>query len=294
MAFSTDLKRSVQRIVTGGILLAAGVAALLLTLASSFPPYDPEQTEKVLSPLSFGSLAIEGRALHYAERGDPENPLVLFVHGTPGSMGAFLDYLTETQLSDRAHLVAVDRPGFGRSTDGDWLPNLKSQAAHLAALSQINRSDKPMVVVGHSLGGTIAYRMAIDFPDKVSTIVVVSSSIDPFVGQARWYNHLANNKLIRWMIPRDLQRANREIMPLAKELADMATYLAELTTNVTVIHGKDDRLVDYENLEFAAKHLPSASTRIVAVDNIGHFILWERPKLIVQEIERAVNQLSID
>ena len=38
-------------------------------------------------------------------------PLVLLVHGSPGSADAFLDYLADTVLSKKARLVTIDRPG---------------------------------------------------------------------------------------------------------------------------------------------------------------------------------------
>ena len=283
-------RRTARRIVTGGSITAVLLFGVLLVLSSTFPPYDPVSAGEIPDGVSYGSVEIEGRTVHFAESGDAGNPMVLFVHGTPGSLQAFSGYLANRRLQARAHLVAVDRPGFGQSVDGNWLPGLTEQAAFMAAMRRVNRSGEPMVVVGHSLGGTIAYRMGVDHPDDVQHLVVISSSIDPVVGQARWYNHLGNLWPVRFILPGGLGKANREIMPLKRELGELAPLIGDMAPVVTVIHGMNDRLVSFENLRFAEAKLPADRQRIVAVEDVGHFILWERPDLILPEIEHAIRQ----
>ena len=283
-----EIRQRLARFVTGGSLFVAVIFVMLFTLSSCFPPYEPIAEAKVPLVIQFSSVVINGRAISFAQSGDPKKPMVLFVHGTPGSKQGYLDYLNVAGLYDNAHLVAVDRPGFGDSVDGDWLPGLKAQAGFLAAMQKVNQSGQPMVVVGHSLGGTIAYRMALDSADAIKAIVVISSSIDPVVGQARWYNHIGNNFLIRWMLPDSLAKANVEIMPLKSELTEMTPMLAGMKPHVTVVHGDQDALVGFDNLRFAEKHVPEDRLRLVPVINEGHFILWKRPDLIIPEIQRAL------
>ena len=56
--------------------------------------------------------------IHYAQTGDTEKPLVLFVHGSPGSLSAFIDFLSDTALTGHALVITTDRPGFGHSNFG--------------------------------------------------------------------------------------------------------------------------------------------------------------------------------
>lgn len=270
---------------------AAAVLVPLLTACG--PPYPAarENGDREDDGVRFASVHVDGHDIHYAEAGDAANPLVLFVHGTPGSSDAFRSCLKAARWRDRAHLVAVDRPGFGGSVDKQWLPGLTEQARLMAAMRRVDRSGKPMIVVGHSLGGTIAYRMAIDYPADVFGIVVIASSVDPSVGGARWYNYVADQRVVSWLLPRDLVRANREIMPLGAELEALAPRLGGIRAFVTVIHGGRDALVSFDNLDYARRHLPADRTRIVAEPDEGHFILWRRPEIIAAEIDRMLDRL---
>src|SRR4030095_2076296 len=67
---------------------------------------------------NFVSYTALNHEMFYAETGSDTNQLVLFVHGAPGSWDAFMKYLGDTALMHRAHLVSVDRPGYGKSGFG--------------------------------------------------------------------------------------------------------------------------------------------------------------------------------
>ncbi len=154
------------------------------------------------------------------------------------------------------------------------------------AFDTLNQSCTPLLLVGHSLGATIAYRMGLDFPDRIAAIVAVAGGIDPVAARARWYNYAASGRLVRWMVPDELARANREIMPLEGELTAMAPLLGRLAGKVTAIHGRRDKLVSFANLDYVAAQIPAART--VAVPDVGHFVIWDRPELIVAEIIRRL------
>src|SRR6187551_2465465 len=53
------------------------------------------------------------RTIHYVKAGDETKPLILFVHGSPGSLSAFIHFLADTSLLHRLELISTDRPGFG-------------------------------------------------------------------------------------------------------------------------------------------------------------------------------------
>lgn len=266
------------------------IAALaMLSSPACFPPYAPVAEESV-PDVRFGTLEVQGHALYYAQAGDPSKPMVLMIHGTPGSWQGFAPFLEDPLLRSHAHLVAPDRPGFGASRDRDWLPDLATQARLLMAFAALDHSGRPLLLVGHSLGATIAYRMGVDFPDRVGGIVAIAGGIDPQAARARWYNHLANGRLVHWAVPEELARANREIMPLEGALAAMAPLLGRLSGKVTAIHGRRDKLVSFANLAYVEDEIPGA--RIVPVADAGHFVIWNRPELIRAEILMRLEALS--
>src|SRR5262245_40732336 len=71
---------------------------------------------------------VGNRVINYLQAGDNARPLVLFVHGSPGSLSAFIDFLADTALLSKAELITVDRPGFGSSNFGYAEPSLQKQA----------------------------------------------------------------------------------------------------------------------------------------------------------------------
>jgi pimeloyl-ACP methyl ester carboxylesterase len=241
--------------------------------------------------LRSSTIDIDGQSIFYVESGDPEKQMVLFVHGTPGSWQGYAAYLQNRQLAERAHLVAMDRPGFGRSVR-DQVPGFRDQASILMQMRSLNRSGLPIILVGHSLGGSIAYRMLADFPEEISGAVVISASVDPELGKARWYNRIADFSLVSLILPDGLVRANEEIMPLREELMALSPLLGEVRASVTIIHGQQDKLVSFGNLAFAKAALNSANVKPIPVPGMGHFVLWEQPDLIVREILLLLDETS--
>jgi hypothetical protein len=64
------------------------------------------------------AYTIGARKIHYVKAGDETKPAVIFLHGSPGSLSAFIGFLADTVLLRQALLVSIDRPGFGESNFG--------------------------------------------------------------------------------------------------------------------------------------------------------------------------------
>jgi pimeloyl-ACP methyl ester carboxylesterase len=110
--------------------------------------------------------------VHYAEglfvAGDVRRADVLLLHGIPfdGEAMRPLSALLEAQGVATAR---VDLPGLGRSGDR---PSTGLDIAWLARL--LEGRTKPIVLLGHSLGATLAVRFAAAFPDAVRALVLVA------------------------------------------------------------------------------------------------------------------------
>jgi pimeloyl-ACP methyl ester carboxylesterase len=115
----------------------------------------------------FVSYTALNHQMFYAETGSDTNQLVLFVHGAPGTWDNYMKYLGDTALMHRGHLVAVDRPGFGKSGYGKSVTSIEEQAAMIRPILDSNKCGKPAILIGHSLGGPVIARIAMDYPDKV-------------------------------------------------------------------------------------------------------------------------------
>ena len=123
-------------------------------------------------PTRSGTLAIRGVVYHYEVMGEGE-PLLL-LHGGLGSIDMFGPILAD--LMARHQVIGVDLHGHGRTTLGDRPLSVLDMADDLAVLLDhlaLNQVD----VLGYSLGGAVAFRLAVQHPDRVRRLVMVSTGI---------------------------------------------------------------------------------------------------------------------
>jgi pimeloyl-ACP methyl ester carboxylesterase len=221
------------------------------------------------------------RTMQYAEAGDSLKPIVLFVHGSPGSLSAFTNYLVDTVLLHKAFLISADRPGFGYSGFGVGEPSLEKQAWILKQLLDLKENGQSVILVGHSLGGPLVVKLAMDFPDLVDGLVIVAGSIDPELepNDSWWRGPLAS-PLLSFILPRSLRASNEELYHLKPELEKMLPYWKNITCPVVVIHGKKDPLVAFENVQFAKTKLINTSVDFILHESANHFIPWQNPELV--------------
>jgi pimeloyl-ACP methyl ester carboxylesterase len=128
---------------------------------------------------SFHSIKTGNRIIHYAEIGPNSSPLVVFVHGSPGSWTAFIDFFKDSTLYKHAHLVSVDRLGFGKSGLGKVEASMQKQAQAIADVIKVAAPNSRAILVGHSLGGPVIARVAMDYSQQVRGLIIVAGSIDP-------------------------------------------------------------------------------------------------------------------
>ncbi|MFI5706420.1 alpha/beta fold hydrolase [Kribbella sp. NPDC051620] len=109
----------------------------------------------------------DGR-LFFAEHGEGALTLVL-LHGLGSDSNDWSWVVPE--LAARYRVVALDLPGHGHSTAGRS-HTLADAASAVLALAEHLGCDR-FVPVGHSLGGAVAARLAVQHPDRVQAVVEV-------------------------------------------------------------------------------------------------------------------------
>ena len=113
----------------------------------------------------------DGRALAYAEWGDPVGRPVVLLHGGPGSRLLCPD--EDATVSAGVRLVTVDRPGYGRSDPHPDL-SLLTWADDFAELHGL-LGLPPCPIVGWSSGGPYALASAVRTPALVSSVGLAAS-----------------------------------------------------------------------------------------------------------------------
>lgn len=135
-------------------------------------------------------LDVGGSTVHVIRQGRA-GPVVLMIHGASANAREF-DWTLAPRLSGDMRVLMADRPGHGYSQRFDDAETLGAQARQMAGvLDQLAPGEKA-VVVGHSFGGAVALRLALDRPDLVSGLVLLAPvTHDWGDGGTAWYNTLA-------------------------------------------------------------------------------------------------------
>jgi uncharacterized protein len=215
---------------------------------------------------------------------------ILFLHGSPGSWTDWAPFMKASELLERTHQMrAVDRPGFGLSSDTAVMPNLQAQAKALAGLLSPQRKT---IVVGHSLGGPLALWMALNDPTHVCAVVSVAGSTSSKHEAPRWYNQLANTWVAGKLLPDDLLRSNKEMMPLQNELRLLEAKAATLRRPFVAILGMEDSLVAPETADELVKIIPAQHLNVKRIAKMGHFLHWESPSILNDTLLEVLQQVE--
>lgn len=278
------------RLVLCCALVAGGLAAC------GNPPYPrgsaqqlfagsapPVMTQQVVSRQLINMATVPGGAVSDGKGGlSGKNSILLFVHGSPGDWKAWTYFLKSPELAGFANRIAIDRPGFGGSGRGIVVTDLRQQAALIA---QLIPDGKKAIVVGHSLGGPLAVWMAIDAPDKVCGAVSIAGSLSSRYEAPRWYNLLADSDLLGWAVPLEMAWSNQEMMALSGELRKLEAAASQLRIPVTVIQGGKDSLVEPKTVDEFEKYAPAAWLKVKNLPAETHFVLWEKPQIVIDAIK---------
>ena len=232
-------------------------------------------------------LEVQGAKMNYAEIGSDTLPVVFFVHGSPGSWGGFIDFMKDTVLLKKVKMVAVDRIGFGESDFGNAEKSLVAQAELLKPIvEKYKKTGKKIILIGHSLGGPLIARMAMDYPALIDNLIIVAGSIAPDLEpNEKWFRIPMDFMPISVLIPASFRASNHEILYLKPELEKMLPLWKNIRQPVIVIQGGKDMFVSPKNADFAEKMLVNAkSLKVIRIDTMNHFVPWSHPQLIKKAI----------
>jgi pimeloyl-ACP methyl ester carboxylesterase len=122
-------------------------------------------------PASGRFVEIGGNRIHYLQAG--QGHPILFVHGLGGQLHHFRHTLFD-RLSGDYHVIALDRPGSGYSVRAKGASGrLREQAKVISDFIDALSLERPLIV-GHSLGGAVALATALDHPDQIGGVALLS------------------------------------------------------------------------------------------------------------------------
>jgi pimeloyl-ACP methyl ester carboxylesterase len=246
---------------------------------------------------------VDGVRIRYADSGGSEEPAVLLTSPWPESLYAFAPLWAA--LAEHARLFAVDLPGFGASERRDDLLSPRAMGGFVAQLIAEADLGRPHIVAP-DVGTSAALFAAAAHPERIAGVIVgtggaavplqlgeplASWVLDPDLDKYRRMDPRAivgaAMETIAGGVPDDIHadylacydgdrfvESMRYVRRYPEELPALAELLPQITTPVTLINGRHDRVVPLANVEFLDERLPNS--RLVIVD-AGHFVWEEAP-----------------
>jgi len=143
------------------------------------------------NPISTGQmLTVNGHGVNVLTAG-ADGPPVLMIHGASANAREF-SWTLAPRLDSEYRVLMADRPGHGYSERFEGADALGAQAAQMAGVLDQMAPGQKAVIVGHSFGGAVALRLALDRPDLVEGLVLSAPvSHDWGGGGQAWYNGLS-------------------------------------------------------------------------------------------------------
>ena len=246
---------------------------------------------------------IDGIKIRYAESGGPHEPTILLTGPWPESLYAFTRMWNT--LSEHARLFAIDLPGFGASERRDDLLSPRAMGGFLVRLVAEADLGTPHIVAP-DVGTSAALFAAAANPERIASVIIGSGGaavpldlgeplrsrvLDPDLDKYRRMDARAsiNTSLdtIAGGIPDEIRadylacydgdryiESMRYVRRYPEELPVLAELLPTITTPVSIINGRHDRVVPPTNAEFLDERLPNSRLELI---DTGHFAWEEAP-----------------
>ena len=269
-------------------------------------------TVQLPTPQKTHHVSVGARQIHVAEFG-AGMPLLMLHGGGPGASGVSNYVRNIGALAQRFRVLVPDLPGYGRSSKtvdaGDPFGDQASAMRGLLDALDIERAH----VVGNSLGGACALRMALDAPQRVGRLVLMGpggigiSQGQPTDGLKRLLGYYAGEgptfDKLRAFICQDLVfdasqvsdavlqerfaasidpevvanpplRATRDLEAFKRLDFSLDPRLPALATPTLVMWGAQDRVNPPGGAAALQQLMPACD--MVLFSRTGHWVQWER------------------
>jgi pimeloyl-ACP methyl ester carboxylesterase len=297
---------------------SVGLISALVLAAALYGLWTPD-IERVELQRRYGSptqheLNVDGLRVHYEDSGPPDAPVLLLLHGFGSSLQTWDPWAAD--LSIKFRVIRPDLPGFGLT--GEVPSKDYSEQQDVATLrhfvNQLGVSH--FSIVGHSLGGKIAWALAADEPDRVDALVLMAP--DGFAPPEQWgtkpYEVPAVMRLMKYCLPEyfvrqaldsaffdpqwltqsmvdryyDMLRApgvRAAILDRAQQTvySDPMPRLKQIKAPTLLLWGEHDAMIPSSNAQSYAAVLGQSQT--VVLPRLGHVIQEEQPKVGLASVD---------
>lgn len=308
-----------------GLALTAGAAVTGLILWSNRTAKDTERANPPMGAI----MEVGGAKLHYLARGSGRP--VVFLHGLGGMIQDW--HLSMLDRAARAYrCIAFDRPGYGWSDRPGWSRWTPEKQAELLRRATKRMGAERPVVVGHDFGALVALAWALDYPEDLAGIVLLSgyyyptrrmdipmlsatnvaglgavarNTVSPLLGKAAMPKVMerifAPDPVpdIMSLYPADMMLRPSQMKAQGEDLANLkeaarrlSPRYPEIRCPVVILTGDSDKVVD-PVVHSIRLHRDIPHSALRVAEDTGHMIHYARPADVVAAIELAWHEADV-
>lgn len=208
---------------------------------------------------------------------------VALIHGLSGSSRW---WSRNMEALARRHLVAaVDLVGFGRNRRFFGVPAVPPRFSEVTALLArwLETFGEPVHLVGHSMGGGIAIRLAAERPDLVRSLLLVNSAGMPFRLDPRPHVRslpkppYGGPGIARVLLPDFFRAGPASVVVAGTRLifSDLRALMRQLRVPTLLVWGENDPLVPVQYGEAMQREIKGA--RLEVIPRAAHVAMWDAP-----------------
>jgi pimeloyl-ACP methyl ester carboxylesterase len=261
-------------------------------------------------------VTVQSLRVHYIESGTGRT--VVMIHGNAGSVEDF-EFGVVERLSREYRVIAVDRPGHGRSERPAGKAATVEYQAELLHQTLLHLGITQPILVGHSWGAALALAYELKYPDEVSAMVLLAPAAYPdesgngllratiripilgdfslllgktFMGRLVLKRDLArafypqtvpDNYLkvavASWLGRKQLKAYLEDEWALNDSLKKMCKRYSEIDIPVVILSGDEDRIVSPKDNAYRL-HAAIPQSRLIGLKDTGHEIPLTHPESI--------------
>ncbi len=247
------------------------------------------------------AVDVDGNRVVYFVGGKGERTIVL-IHGVNDQAGSWVSVVRPLMTDSR--VVAIDLPGHGQSAPATGPLPMPLMVNAVQTVVDRESPDKPVVLVGNSMGGWVSMLYAADHPARVSRLVLEDASgmswdvshVPMFPKtreEALTLLHLVHGPdtpIAGYLVDAVLRDA--ATMPQARVLqagvvfAVVDTRLHDITMPVTMIWGAHDGLLPLAYADALRAHLPGSTLHVI--DSAAHVPHRQAPAEFTRILREAL------
>jgi 3-oxoadipate enol-lactonase len=244
---------------------------------------------------------------------------VVFLHGYPLNHEMWMPQLAA--LSDSRHIALLDLPGYGLARDRA-APDSLMGIADSVHETVVERFARPVVVVGHSLGGYVALEWYLRHPDQFRGLVLTNTRSEPDSPEARekrvatikrledpsqtldvdevvrgllagatWLGGGPLVENVRAMVREAPRESVRATLKAIADRPDLTPILQTIRVPTLVIWGEEDHLIPPSQTQAMVARIQGATG--AAIPAAGHLPSLEAPKSFLTALGPFLDRLGL-